>query len=242
MNELLNVIELKLGYSRTAIVSDINLSFERGAFWTLVGANGQGKSTFIKALLGLHPALSGKIEFNGISKKDIGYVPQSSSINPNLPLTAEEFIAIATPGLPFTKLRKKKINNALEQVKLTKLRKRQYWSLSGGERQRLHIARALVQNPSLIILDEPDKDLDFASIENLLNILQNLNASQGLAVIMVTHNLNTARRCSHNCALFSKEKVIAGKTTDVLTKTNLSNAFSNVSEDAIDIWLGCPHA
>ena len=132
MNEvLINVDNLSLGYTGNKLVSNLNLAISSGQFWSIIGPNGQGKSTFVKALLGLSTPLKGRIDFLEIKRKQIGYVPQSSSINPNLPITAEEFVSIATKGLPFSKARKEKINKAFEEVNLTDKRKRNYWTLSG---------------------------------------------------------------------------------------------------------------
>lgn len=239
MNEVLvNVENLSLGFTGNLLVSDLNMAINAGQFWSIVGPNGQGKSTFVKAILGLNSPLKGKIDFLGIKQKQIGYVPQSSSVNPNLPITAEEFVAIATKGLPFSKARKQKIDKVFEEVSLADKKKRSYWTLSGGERQRLHIARTLVHSPSLIILDEPDTGLDFVSMENLLKLLQDLKEKRDLSVVMITHNLKTAERVSTKCALFSKGKVIAGNTKDVLTRENIKQAFTNVDENTVSYWFG----
>ena len=235
---LINVENLSLGYTGNKLVSDLNLAISSGQFWSILGPNGQGKSTFIKAILGLNAPLKGRIDYIGLKRKNIGYVPQSSSINPNLPITAKEFVCIATRGLPFSKVRKEKIENAFEEVKLSDKMKRNYWTLSGGERQRLHIARALVHSPALLILDEPDTGLDFVSMENLLQLLQELQSKRELTVMMITHNLKTAERVSNKCALFSTGTVKAGDTRNVLTRKNIKEAFSGVEENTVSFWFG----
>ena len=235
---LINVENLSLGFPGNILVRDLNLAISSGQFWSVLGPNGQGKSTFIKAILGLNAPLKGRIDYLGLKRKQIGYVPQSSSINPNLPITAEEFVSVATRGLPFSKVRKEKIANAFEEVRLSDKRKRNYWTLSGGERQRLHIARALVHSPSLLILDEPDTGLDFVSMENLLQLLIDLKNKKDLAVMMITHNLKTAERVSSKCALFSKGSVISGNTEEVLTRKSIKTAFSGVEESAVTFWFG----
>ena len=239
MNEVLVKVEkLSLGFTGNLLVSDLNLEIQSGQFWSIIGPNGQGKSTFVKAILGLNSPLKGKIDFLNIKRKQIGYVPQSSSVSPNLPITAEEFVAIATKGLPFSKARKEKINRVFEEVNLSDKKKRNYWTLSGGERQRLHIARTLVHSPSLLILDEPDTGLDFVSMENLLKLLQDLKEKHQLAVLMITHNLKTAERVSNKSALFTKGKVISGDTKEVLTRNNIKEAFSGVDENTVSYWFG----
>lgn len=235
---LLKIENISLGYAGKNLVSGINLEIKSGDFWSIIGPNGQGKSTFVKAILGLTSATAGKIHFAGINRKQIGYVPQSAAVNPNLPVTAEEFVSIATRGIPFSSSRKKRIANAFEEVKLTDKKKRNYWTLSGGERQRLHIARALVESPSLLILDEPDTGLDFVSMENLLQLLKDLQNQRNMCVMMITHNLKTAERVSDHCALFSSGKVTCGKTKEVLTRKNIQQSFAGVQEKAVDLWFG----
>jgi len=235
---LINVENLSLGYTGNKLVSGLNLAISTGQFWSVLGPNGQGKSTFIKAILGLNTPLKGRIDFLGIKRKQIGYVPQSSSINPNLPITAKEFVCIATRGMPFSKARKEKIEKAFEEVKLSDKMKRNYWTLSGGERQRLHIARALVHSPTLLILDEPDTGLDFVSMENLLQLLKYFQEKRQLAVMMITHNLKTAERVSNKCAIFSKGLVKVGDTKNVLTRKNIKEAFVGVEENTVSFWFG----
>lgn len=236
-NILVSVENLSLGYSGQALISGLNLKIRAGEFWTVMGANGRGKSTFIKAILGLKSPLSGAVNFASIKQKDVGYVPQTSSVNPNLPITAEEFVAIATKGLPFSKSRQERVNRAFEEVKLSDKKKRNYWTLSGGEKQRLHIARTMVHSPSLLILDEPDTGLDFVAIENLLQLILTLKARKEMAIVMITHNLQTAKRVSDKCALFCSGKVIVGDSREVLTHANIKSAFAGVADDVIDLWL-----
>lgn len=239
MNDVLvNIENLYLGYAGVNLVKDLNMSIRAGEFWSIIGPNGQGKSTFIKAFLGLNTPIEGKINFSGIKRKQIAYVPQSSAVNPNLPITAKEFVAIATKGLPFSKSRRQKIDEAFNEVQLSDKMNRNYWTLSGGERQRLHIARALVHSPSFLILDEPDTGLDFVSMENLLTLLLELREKRQMTVMMITHNLKTAERVSDKCALFSQGAVAHGSTDEVLTRTNIQQAFMGVNARTIDLWLG----
>lgn len=235
---LINVENLSLGYTGNKLVSDLNLAIMSGQFWSIIGPNGQGKSTFIKVIMGLNSPLKGKVEYLDIKRNQIGYVPQSSSINPNLPITAEEFVSIATKGLPFSKSRKVRIDDALKEVNLTDKKKRNYWTLSGGERQRLHIARALVHSPSLLILDEPDTGLDFVSMESLMRLLLNLKEKRQLAVMMITHNLKTAERFSDKCALFSQNGTVkAGNVKNVLTNENIIDAFPASEGNTLNFWF-----
>lgn len=237
MNTILKTDSLTLGYGGKQLVGNINLEINQGDFWSIIGPNGQGKSSFIKAILGLVTPLSGKIIFSDLTRQQIGYVPQSSTITPHLPMTAEEFISIGIGALPFFKNHRQKISHSLEEVKLLDKKARTYWTLSGGERQRLHIARALAQSPRVLILDEPDTGLDFVAIENLLEILKALHLKHNLTVIMITHNLSTAQRISSHCALFTQGKVLAGSCENILTKENIQQAYSLDNDHLLQNWL-----
>ncbi|MCH2205875.1 MAG: metal ABC transporter ATP-binding protein [Lentisphaerales bacterium] len=231
---------LTLGYSNNPLVSEINLNITTGDFWGIVGANGQGKSTFIKSIMGLVSPLKGKIEYNSLKQADIGYIPQSSSFSPNLPVNVSEFISLAAPGIIFSKKRKTAVNEALETVWLEDKRKRSYSTLSGGERQRLHIARALARKPKLIILDEPDTGLDFTSVGNLFDLLVRLNTEQNITILLITHHINTAIKLTAKTMLFTHGQVKSGNTKEIMTKENIVSAFMShgTKEALVDKWLG----
>ena len=235
----LYIQDLSLGYSGLSLVKNINLSIFTGDFWAIVGPNGQGKSTLVKALMGLINPNSGKIIYENIKKNELGYIPQASSTQSNLPITIAEFVALSAPGFPFSKKRKNAVNQALESVWLGDKKKRLYNTLSGGEKQRLHIARALVRKPKLLILDEPDIGLDFTSMGNLLDLLKDLNDKQKITILFITHNLQLAQKVSKKAALLHRQKIISGKTAEVLTKENIISAFSqeNAAEGSVEKWL-----
>ena len=230
---------LSLGYSKNVLLSNLNLEITRGDFWGLIGANGQGKSTFIKSLMGLVTPLKGSFKYPTLKQKDIGYIPQSSSFSPNLPVKVSEFVALAAPGCIFSKKRKDAVEDALKTVWLEDKKKHTYDTLSSGEKQRLHIARALARNPKLLILDEPDTGLDFTSIGNLVDLLIKLNTEQGMTILLITHNINTALKLTSKAMLFDHGKVSCGSTEDVLTKENIISAFKREDTNLTSItkWL-----
>jgi ABC-type Mn2+/Zn2+ transport system ATPase subunit len=225
-NYQIKVQDLCLGYSKVPLVNKLNLRILQGGFWAVVGPNGQGKSSFIKSLMGLVVPLSGDISYQGLKRNEIGYVPQSSSQSSILSMTALEFVSLPALGLPFSQVRKDNIEQALRKTHIWQKRHRIYANLSGGERQSLHIARALVRNPKLIILDEPDTGLDFIAVENLTKILQALNTEQGITIILITHNIITARETTKKTLLISQGFVKTGTTAEVLTNENIARAFS----------------
>lgn len=230
---------LSLGYSNKALISNLNLEITSGDFWGLIGANGQGKSTFIKSLMGLISPLKGSFKYPTLKQKDIGYIPQSSSFSPNLPVKVSEFVALAAPGCIFSNKRKNSVSEALNTVWLQDKKNHTYDTLSGGEKQRLHIARALARNPKLLILDEPDTGLDFTSVGNLVDLLIKLNTEQNITILLITHNINTALKLTSKAMLFDHGKVNSGNTKDVLTKENIISAFKREDTDLTSIakWL-----
>ena len=236
----LNIENLSLGYSSRPLVSQIKPEIATGDFWAIVGANGQGKSTFVKSLMGLISPLDGKIKYNYLKQSDIGYIPQSSSFSPNLSVTVSEFVALAAPGTIFSKKRKDLVKKALETVWLEDKYGRSYQTLSGGEKQRLHIARALVRKPKLLILDEPDTGLDFTSVGNLFDLLTTLNTEQKITILLITHHINTAIKLTEKTMLFAHRKVKSGNTKDIMSKENIVSAFmsNGANEELIDKWLG----
>ncbi|MCM8535149.1 MAG: metal ABC transporter ATP-binding protein [Lentisphaeraceae bacterium] len=238
-NHQISISDLSLGYSSKKVISQANLNISEGDFWGLVGPNGQGKSTFIKTLMGLVRPLSGKIKYVGLSRKDIGYVPQRSSVTSTLDMTTTEFIALSAPGLPFSKTRKSTITSVLKSVWLNNKGGRSIKTLSGGERQRLSIARALVRNPKLLILDEPDTGLDFTSIGHLTELLTELNANKKITILLISHNLHTVQRLTSKTVLFAHGQAHSGATSEVLTNEKITAAFTNsqISQDSVLKWL-----
>ncbi|MCM8531403.1 MAG: metal ABC transporter ATP-binding protein [Lentisphaeraceae bacterium] len=235
----ISISNLALGYTQKPLLNDINLDICEGDFWGLVGPNGQGKSTFIKALMGLLSPISGKITYLSLSKKEIGYIPQKSSATTTLSMTAEEFVSLAAPGLPFSSKRKAAVQNALNSVWLEDKAKRSFHTLSGGEKQRLSIARALVRNPKLLILDEPDTGLDFTAIGNLMDLLDDLNKNKKMTILLISHSIHTVLRCTSKTALIANGKLTSGNSSEVLVTENITKAFANhtINEDTIMKWL-----
>ncbi|MHA1340274.1 MAG: metal ABC transporter ATP-binding protein [Promethearchaeota archaeon] len=180
------------------ILQHINLKVHRGEYIGLIGRNGSGKTTLMKTILGLIPIYSGTIKIFGkpISRESlnkIGYVPQISSIRRQFPATVEDIIGM---GLykkrlfkPLTKEDKSKIMYALHLVKMESFLNRPIGHLSGGEQQKVFLAQALVQNPEILLLDEPMSALDFVIVQDFLSLLERLNKEKNITMIVIQHNL-----------------------------------------------------
>lgn len=219
---------VQLAYGPQIVLESVDLDIRSGEFWFLLGRNGTGKSTFLKALLGLlrpragtiimHPALSGRDR--------LGFVPQSLGFNPSLPTTVREFVLLGMVGLSIgRKEQLRRLAAALARVGLQGLERHEFWSLSDGQRQRVLVARALARNPLLLIMDEPTNGLDVTAESGLLKYVAKLNQEQRLAVLFVSHNLATALRYATHVALFHDQHVKAGPAPHILTAENLEHVY-----------------
>ena len=198
---LLEARHLSFAYSILPVVVDVSLSLPRGAMGALIGANGSGKSTLIRLLAGLLKPASGELIFNDAPleilqsrerAKRIAYVPQSSSTV--FPFTALEVVLTGrspySGRFRFESLRDEQIAlSALDALDVAHLSTRPMTELSGGERQLVTVARALAQEPELMLLDEPSSSLDLKHRTQLAKALRRLRDQRGIAVLMITHDL-----------------------------------------------------
>lgn len=196
---LVELIEASVHYDGVQALQDISLKIRAGQFMAIVGPNGGGKTTLLRAILGMVPLSRGKIMMRGAplsrtSQQRIGYVPQLETIDWNFPITVEEVI---TMGF-FVRNRwfggtgasqKQKLYNVMERLNLAGLGKRHIRELSGGQQQAAFIGRALVGDPELILLDEPASGLDIRSRDDVIHFLHEIN-HQGVAVVLTAHDLN----------------------------------------------------
>ena len=239
---------LRLGYGSKCILEDSDWSVSRGEFWFVLGPNGTGKSTLLKAVLGVIAPQGGSLSLSQDlgSGRRIGFVPQRCDIKATLPLTVAEFIRL---GLTRTGIGRAEAQRnlawALEVVGLADKAGHEYWSLSGGQRQRALVARGLVRRPDLLILDEPTSGLDLPVEESFLDLVARLNRELGITVIAVTHAIALAARFGSHVALFSRGRLRCGPKDEVLVGKNLREAYGvdvEVTYDAAGhaaVRVGC---
>jgi ABC-type Mn2+/Zn2+ transport system ATPase subunit len=203
---LLRVTKLHVAYGTRDVLRDATLEVRRGEFWFLLGGNGSGKTTFLRTLLGIVPPRAGTLSLSPSlhGRAGIGFVPQHSDINPSLPTTVREFVSLGLVGLRVPRAKRPaRVARAIERVGLGALARRDYWALSGGQRQRALVARGLVREPLLLILDEPMNHLDQDAEESLLADLVTLNRRDRLALVLVTHDVAMAERHATHLATFA---------------------------------------
>jgi ABC-type Mn2+/Zn2+ transport system ATPase subunit len=228
---ILHAEGLSLGYAGHRVLNDVSLVVRRGELWVFLGGNGQGKTSFLHAVLGLLPPLAGTLALHSdvARREHIGFVPQRCDLNPTLPTTVREFVSLGLVGMRLsTAERATRLSWALGHVGLESLIDQGYWALSGGQRQRALLARALIRRPQLLLLDEPTSGLDPASEDALLHLLTGWNRDEGRTILFVTHDVSVAERHATHVALFMEGRVIAGPRAAVLTRANLERIYGVV--------------
>ncbi|ETT82310.1 ABC transporter ATP-binding protein [Viridibacillus sp. FSL R5-0477] len=237
------LIELKnvsFQYDYTQVLSNISLKVEQGDFLALLGPNGSGKSTMLKLILGLMRPTSGQIELfgqpaNTFKKRElIGYVSQkSNSFNSGFPATVKEVVASGlTKKIGLFKRyladQNDKVMQALQDVGMDGFANRNIGELSGGQQQRVFIARALVAEPKLLILDEPTVGIDHENVQSFYDMLANLNEHHKMTMILVTHDVDTvSNRISHVACL-----------NQTIHFHGFKNDYDSLSDDQLNAWYG----
>ena len=220
---------LALGYGESPVLRDVDLTVRSGEFWCWIGPNGSGKSTLLRGFLRLLPPLAGELHVSArlADRTRIGYVPQRSELSDALPTTVRELVelGLVRSAVPRAE-RAHAVRDALAQVDLADMARRDVWSLSGGQRQRALLARALVRRPELLVLDEPTEGLDVATNDSLLETLGALHRQAGLTLLVVTHRIEIARERADHVALFVDGRVIAGERDAVLASGEAERAFA----------------
>ena len=224
---------LCLGYGQHLVLADVDLEIRPGEFWFFLGPNGEGKTTLLRALLGMIRPKAGQLRVHPeLGRREcVGFVPQRCDINPTLPTTVREFVLLGLVGIPTNRADQAlRLEWALDKVDLGRLEGKDYWSLSGGQRQRALVARALVRRPSVLILDEPTNGLDLTAEDAVLRLLADLNRRDHQTLLFVTHNLALAARYATHIALFHTGEVVSGPRQEVLNGQTLQRIYGAAVE------------
>lgn len=228
-----------LGYGRKKIVSNLSWEIYRGDFLGIVGPNGAGKTTILRSILGILKPQSGGITIlnqNGRAPY-IGYVPQRDTINPVLPFTVYDVVIMGRFGRLGLLRRpgekdKKLALDSLEHVGIKDIAGVPFKELSGGQKQRTLIARALVSEPDILILDEPTNGMDLSSRIGILDLIKHFHGEHNITVIMVSHLLNDVANYVHRIALVEENYFQVDTVKMILTDKNLSSLYG------LDIKVG----
>ncbi len=225
---ILRFENLTLGYNRHPAVHHLRGEVAAGSLLAIVGPNGAGKSTLLKAIAGELRPLQGRIELNGLERRQIAYLTQSTTLDSSFPMVVHDFVAMglwreigAFSGL--SRAQRGNIEHALGVVGLAGLEKRAIGTLSGGQLQRALFARVLLQDSPLVLLDEPFGAIDAASVRDLATLVRRWH-SEGRTVIAVLHDLEHVRQEYPETLLLAREVVARGDTASVLSEENLLRA------------------
>lgn len=197
MNNILTVTNLAVTYSGKKVISNINFTAEDGDFLVIFGENGSGKSSLVKALLGLKTPSDGKITFgNGVKHSEIGYLPQMTPEQKDFPASAMEVVlsgCLNSMGIkPFYGKKEKSLaKKNMELLSVYDLKNECFRTLSGGQKQRILLARALCAAKKLLILDEPVSGLDPVATKDFYEAITLINKT-GVCIIMVSHDTGSA--------------------------------------------------
>jgi zinc transport system ATP-binding protein len=236
--QIVEIDKLSYAYSGNLVLDNISFTIEEGDILGIIGPNGAGKTTLFSCMLGLLDDYTGTIKILGenIEKKNnkvfksIGYIPQKKTIEQNFPATVEEIVSlgVTTTG----KTSKEKIALALETAGLFAQKDRRVGELSGGQQQRVLIAKAMVNNPKLLILDEPVTGIDLEMQNKFYSLLQRLNQENNITIIWASHDLDAVNRFATSVACINRSMFFHGKTIEFFENPDLLKAYSESSMQA----------
>ena len=246
--ELIALRQVAIGYERPLLPA-IDLTVRSGERLCILGPNGAGKSTLLRTLIGLIPPFSGRLEYPSGRRPRVGYVPQAHPYDPAYPLSAFEVVLMGRyPSVGIGRrpgqVDHRAAQEQLEAVGLEGLGRTPFRALSGGQRQRVLVARALVGDPELLVLDEPTSEMDPAAEQGLLNLVDRLATRGSACVLFVTHEIGAAASFATSIALVNCRAGLfrSGPARETLTSTSLSQLFGRAIElrregDRTLVWI-----
>ena len=211
-DNLIKIDNLSFAYNKNTspLLKDVNLDIPKGVYLSIVGENGSCKTTLIKLILGLLTPISGSIT---VDTDNIAYVPQRlDGFNSQFPISIYEILKIHAKSLKLDP--KSSSIDVLEKVNMLKFKENLIGNLSGGQQQRVFIARALIGNPDLIILDEPSTGVDVKNQQEIYSLLSKINKEQGKTIISIEHNMDIALKYSTHILTINNGKLTLQSNKD----------------------------
>lgn len=236
--QIAEIDRLSYAYSGNLVLDNISFTIDEGDILGIIGPNGAGKTTLFSCILGLLDDYKGTIKIlgddikkkNGKVFKSIGYIPQKKTIEQNFPATVEEIVSLGITTIGKTS--KEKIALALETVGLLAQKDRRVGELSGGQQQRVLIAKAMVNNPKLLILDEPVTGIDLEMQNRFYSLLKKLNQENKITIIWASHDLDAVNRFATSVACINRSMFFHGKAYEFFENPDLLKAYSESSMQA----------
>lgn len=229
----LSVNDLTVAWYRKPVIWDVAFDVQRQQLVGIVGPNGAGKSTLLKAIMDLVPKASGRVEVFGRSYQQnrarVGYVPQRESVDWDFPISVLDVVTMGLYGkigwcMPVRRKHREAAREALERVGIGELANRQISQLSGGQQQRTFLARALVQDADLYLMDEPFAAVDAATEKAIVQILREMQQA-GKTTLVIHHDLHTVPEYFDSVVLLNMRVVASGPTESVFTRENLEKTY-----------------
>jgi zinc transport system ATP-binding protein len=238
-DDLIIVKNLRVTYGTQTVLDDITFNIPGNSFVSVIGPNGAGKSTLIKVLLGLKKYSAGEVSLFGkeptkVDPHLISYVPQIKTMDRTFPAMAVELVLSGLKQRwPWTLGgdARLKAENALHLVGAERIANRPIAELSGGELQRVCIARSIVKNPKLIILDEPAAGIDAVGESDLYNLMEEYQHKSDATILMITHDWHIANHHSDFVLVLNKKQISFAPPSQSLLEENLRRAFGHIGHD-----------
>lgn len=254
MDEIIRLDGVSAGYDGKVVLDRVNLGIRPGEFVGIVGPSGSGKTTLMRVLLGTVATYSGEamVEGRPVSlrrRPSVGYVPQLETIDWNFPVSVEEVVLMgrAMRSGPFPWPRREdreEMERLLESLGIAQFRKQHIRNLSGGQQQRVFLARALIRNPRLLLLDEPTSGVDIKTRDDILHLLVELHR-KGVTVILSTHELNAVAAHLPRVVCINHGIVADGRPGDIFTTEVLRATYGGdmvvVKQNGMTLVADSPH-
>jgi zinc transport system ATP-binding protein len=234
---LVSVQSVSYNYNSESVLENVSFDVEEGDFLGIIGPNGAGKTTLFHCMLGLLNSYSGKIiilnqdikKYKKIFRK-IGYIPQKKSIDQKFPLTVNELVSLSLPR----NTSKNIVLEILKQVGLYKLKNKTIGQLSGGQQQRVLIAKALVNNPIILMLDEPTNELDHKSQNDFYSLIKELNEKNKITIIWSSHDMDAVNKYANKVSCINKRMFFHGDKREFFSS---EDHLKNYSESTMQIHM-----
>ncbi len=220
--KLIVLENIRLGYGNNIVIDGLSFDIEERDFICVVGPNGSGKTTLIRGILGLLPLKAGRIKFGNL-KNQIGYMPQETAVESTFPASVFEIVLSGSLNNHhnfYCAETKERAKDILKLLGMVEMKDKGFSQLSGGQRQKVLLARALMATQKILILDEPSNNLDQKSKQELYKTLRKLNTERGIAIVMVTHDLDHTNLIGDKILSLDDRDYFFGTTEEYVKKVH----------------------